>query len=261
MRNFKNKLLIFILLLGYTLTNAEIIKIPPLVIESKKKSSDNPTAILSNLKKAISNNKKSHQLSKEEEAKEILEGLKRSITTHAKPLTVNKVKKQKKSIKKKIHPLKKKQNVKIVKKSIKKKISSSKRKPKVKIVKKNLKQKIKPIKRESKIKIVKKRANVITLKTQPTIQQRSHVKTTTHQSTKPIGFVKTLGVVGKSEVYEVNDLAMDKREEVTNDGVVDMATATTDKLENLPFVKPLEVIEVTKPFEASEAKKYQLDER
>ena len=255
-----------LLLFGTTFMGAEVIKIPPIVIHSntkKENSPDSTTSILSNLKRAIAKNQNSHKLSKEEEAKVILEGLKRKINTHAKPLVKNKVKKQKKSIKKKsikrkIHPPKKKQNIKIVKKSIKKKIAPVKKKPKVRIVKK----KIASTKRKPKVRTVKKRAKVVTVKTQPTFQQqRSHVKTTTPQSTKPIGFVKTLGVVGKSQVYEVNDLAIDEREEVTNDGVVDMATATTDRLENLPFVKPLEVIEVTEPFEASEAKKYQLDKR
>lgn len=201
--------------------NAEVIKITPIIKTKQKNSSDNPTNILLNLKKAIAKNKKSNQLSKDEEAKIILDRLKKSIHIKSKKVS-------KKNIKKRIVPRK----IKTPKKSHKKKTTSKKRE----VIKKRF---------------VKKRAKVVT----------SKVKTLSSQSTKPIGFVKTLGVVGKSKVYEANDLTIDKREEITNDGVVDISTATTDELKHLPFVKPLEVIEVSQPFEASEAKKYQLDKR
>ena len=241
----KNKL-IYILLILTICTRSDVIKIPPVTIESKiKKSPDSTTTILANLKRAVVKNQKSQKLSKEEEAKIILENLKKRVSTQTTTVIERKTEKQKKSIKKKIAPVKRKSKIQIVKKNIKKRIAPVKRKSKVQIVKKNIKKRIAPVKRKPKVQIVKKN-----------IQQEI-----VSDSPQPIGFVKTLGIVSKSEVYEVNDVVIEKREEVTNDGVVDIPTATTDTLENLPFVKPLEVIEVTEPFEATEARKYQLDKR
>ena len=231
MRNFKKKLLIFILLLlSYTHTNAEIIKIPPIVIESQSKQEnrvDETMDILSNLKKAISKNQKSHKVSKEEEAKEILERLRESIPTpvHSSSKKTKKSTTAKQVLKRQIH-----------------------NKPKRKI---NKKSKVKPTKKVVKRKPIKKKI----------VQKKIKIQKPSIQSTEPIGFVKTLGIVKTSGTYEVNDMSMDKLEDVSNDGVVDISTATTDELQELPFVKPLEIVEVTQPFEASEAKKYQLDKR
>ena len=226
MKNFKKKLFIYILFFLAIYARADIVKIKPITIESKaQKSPDSTTTILSNLKRAVIKNQKSQKLSKEEEAKIILENLKKRVSTQTTTVVERKTEKQKKSIKKKIAPVKRKSKIQIVKKNIKKRTAPVKRKPKVQIVKKNIQQEI------------------------------------VSDSPQPIGFVKTLGIVSKSEVYEVNDVVIEKREEVTNDGVVDIPTATTDTLENLPFVKALEVIEVTEPFEATEARKYQLDKR
>ncbi len=199
------------MLLSYSVTNAEVIKIAPIVFNKKQKDSlDNPNNILLNLKKAILKNRKANQPSKEEEAKEILKRLKESIPTQSN-ISSKKIKKvtHKRTIKKHLHTITKK-----------------------KIVKKVIKKHYKKIKKKSKVKKV------------------------SYKSTKPIGFVKTLGIVGKSKVYEANDLTIDKREEIDNDGVVDISTATTDSFKELPFVKPIEVIEVSQPFEASEAKRY-----
>jgi len=303
LKNFKRALFVFLLLiLSYTTINAEVIKIPPIVIKSKqeKKTNDNDTdtgCILYNLKRAINKNQKSHKLSKKEEAEEILKQLKQSILTvsHKHPY-----KKKKKSMLKRY--LYKKN---IIKKNIKSKISKSKNTKKrftKKSVKKVVKLKNSKIAKKRKIKIAKSKKiekrftkkgvkKVVKLKNlkiakSKKIEKRfakkdvkkvvkqirkvdfkknnyKHNKKSIVQSTEPepIGFVRTLGVVGKSEIYEANDLAMDKREEIANDGVVDIPTATTDELKELPFVKPIEVIEVTQPFEASEATKYQLDKR
>ena len=243
MRNFKKKLLIFILLLlSYTHTNAEAIKIPPIVIESKAKQEnrvDETMDILSNLKKAISKNQKSHKVSKEEEAKEILERLRESIPTpaHSSPKKTKKSTTVKQVVKRQIHNKPKR---KISKKSPKKYLLKIKKKSKVKPTKKFVKHK--PI--EKKI-----------------VQKKIKIQKPSIQSTEPIGFVKTLGIVKTSGTYEVNEMSMDKLEDVSNDGVVDISTATTDELQELPFVKPLETVEVTQPFEASEAKKYLLDNR
>ncbi len=240
MRNFKKKLLLFILLLlSYTLTNAEVIKIPPIVIKSKAKKEhkvDEPTSILSTLKKAINKNQKPHKVSKEEEAKEILERLRQSIPTSS-------PKKTKKST--------------TAKQVVKKQRPN---KPKRKISKKSTKKYIHKIKKKSKVKPAKK---VVTRKPieKKIVQKKIKIPKPSIQSTEPIGFVKTLGIVKTSGEYEVNEMSMDKLEDVSNDGVVDISTATTDELQELPFVKPLEVLEVTQPFEASEAKKYQLDKR
>ena len=277
MKNFKRALFVFLLLiLSYTTINAEVIKIPPIVIKSKqeKKTNDNDTdtgCILYNLKRAINKNQKSHKLSKKEEAEEILKQLKQSILTvsHKHPY-----KKKKKSMLKRY--LYKKN---IIKKNIKSKISKSKNTKKrftKKSVKKVVKLKNSKIAKKRKIKIAKSKkiekrfAKKDVKKVVKQIRKvdfkknnYKHNKKSIVQSTEPepIGFVRTLGVVGKSEIYEANDLAMDKREEIANDGVVDIPTATTDELKELPFVKPIEVIEVTQPFEASEATKYQLDKR
>lgn len=277
MKNFKRALFVFLLLiLSYTTINAEVIKIPPIVIKSKqeKKTNDNDTdtgCILYNLKRAINKNQKSHKLSKKEEAEEILKQLKQSILTvsHKHPY-----KKKKKSMLKRY--LYKKN---IIKKNIKSKISKSKNTKKrftKKGVKKVVKLKNLKIAKKRKIKIAKSKkiekrfAKKDVKKVVKQIRKvdfkknnYKHNKKSIVQSTEPepIGFVRTLGVVGKSEIYEANDLAMDKREEIANDGVVDIPTATTDELKELPFVKPIEVIEVTQPFEASEATKYQLDKR
>ncbi len=231
MRNFKKRLSIFILLLiSHTLINAEVIKVPPIVIDNKEKNSvDETITILSNLKKAITQNKKFNKPSKEEEAKEILKILKKSIYRQhnlSSQKTRNVITSIQDSIVKK----------KITKKTKIEKIS------KVKISKKLIKEKF-----------TKKRDKVVVLKDK---------KPSSPSSTEPIGFVKTLGVVGKPKVYEANDLVIDKREEIANDGVVYIPTATTDELlKELPFVKSIEVVKVTQPFEASEAKKYQLDKR
>ena len=236
MRNFKKRLSIFILLLiSHTLINAEVIKVPPIVIDNKEKNSvDETITILSNLKKAITQNKKFNKPSKEEEAKEILKILKKSIYRQHN-LSSQKTRKVITSIQDSI--VKKK----ITKKTKIEKIS------KVKISKKLIKSK------HIKEKFTKKRDKVVVLKDK---------KPSSPSSTEPIGFVKTLGVVGKPKVYEANDLVIDKREEIANDGVVYIPTATTDELlKELPFVKSIEVVKVTQPFEASEAKKYQLDKR
>ncbi len=277
MKNFKRALFVFLLLiLSYTTINAEVIKIPPIVIKSKqeKKTNDNDTdtgCILYNLKRAINKNQKSHKLSKKEEAEEILKQLKQSILTvsHKHPY-----KKKKKSMLKRYLYKKNK-----IKKNIKSKIFKSKNTKKrftKKGVKKVVKLKNLKIAKKRKIKIAKSKkiekrfAKKDVKKVVKQIRKvdfkknnYKHNKKSIVQSTEPepIGFVRTLGVVGKSEIYEANDLAMDKREEIANDGVVDIPTATTDELKELPFVKPIEVIEVTQPFEASEATKYQLDKR
>ena len=219
-----------------TIVNAEVVKIPPIVIKSKENSLDNPTNILLNLKKAILKNRKSNQPSKEEEAKSILDILKKSIPTPTKSKPLPKKIRKKKKIKK------------VPRKSIKKKIHKSKRKSKTKEARKRIKKKI-----------IKKTTKVVTLKTKKVSQkQKPCIKKTIYKSTKPIGFVKTLGVVGKSEVYEVNNLVMDKKDKITNEGIANISTATieTDELKSLPFAKPIEVIKVTQPFEASEEKKY-----
>ena len=51
---------------------------------------------------------------------------------------------------------------------------------------------------------------------------------------------------------------MDKKDKITNEGIANISTATieTDELKSLPFAKPIEVLKVTQPFEASEEKKY-----
>ncbi len=243
LKNFKKKLLIStLLLLGFTVTHADVIKIPPIVVKSKAKKQpkvDEATTILSTLKKAIAKNKNAHQLSKEEEAKEILERLKESIPTssHASVAKTEKKRVAKRVVKKQLH-----------------------KKPKRKISKASPKKHLHKIKKKSKIKVVQKVAKRKPI-AKDTVQKKIKPQKPSMQSTQPVGFVKTLGVVKASDVYEVNEMSMDKLEEISNDGVVDIPTATTDKLEELPFVQPLEVVEVTPPFEASEAKKYQLDKR
>jgi len=80
------------------------------------------------------------------------------------------------------------------------------------------------------------------------------VKTT---YTNPTKFVKTLGVVAVSNAYET-PLVIPKKVEVAKEGVVALphAKVETEEMKKLRFVKPLAVVEVSKPFETIEADKY-----
>jgi len=81
------------------------------------------------------------------------------------------------------------------------------------------------------------------------------VETTTN--TNPTKFVKTLGVVAVSNAYET-PLVVPKKVEIAKEGIVELPNAKfeTEEMKKLKFVKPLEVIEVSKPFETLEAAKY-----
>ena len=76
-------------------------------------------------------------------------------------------------------------------------------------------------------------------------------------NTNPTKFVKTLGVVAVSHAYET-PLVVPKKVEVAKEGIVEFPNAKleTEELKRLKFVKPLEVVEVSKPFETIEAQKY-----
>jgi len=75
--------------------------------------------------------------------------------------------------------------------------------------------------------------------------------------TNPTKFVKTLGVVAVSNAYET-PLVVPKKVELAKEGIVEFPNAKieTEELKKLNFVKPLEVVEVSKPFETIEAEKY-----
>ena len=81
------------------------------------------------------------------------------------------------------------------------------------------------------------------------------VETTTN--TNPTKFVKTLGVVALSNAYETS-LVVPEKIEVAKEGIVELPNAKleTEDMKKLKFVKPLEVVEVSKPFETIEADKY-----
>ena len=76
-------------------------------------------------------------------------------------------------------------------------------------------------------------------------------------NTNPTKFVKTLGVVAVSNAYET-PLVVPKKVELAKEGIVEFPNAKleTEELKKLKFVKPIEVVEVSKPFETIEAKKY-----
>jgi len=76
-------------------------------------------------------------------------------------------------------------------------------------------------------------------------------------NTNPTKFVKTLGVVAVSHAYET-PLVVPKKVEVAKEGIVEFPNAKleNEELKRLKFVKPLEVVEVSKPFETIEAEKY-----
>jgi len=76
-------------------------------------------------------------------------------------------------------------------------------------------------------------------------------------NTNPTKFVKTLGVVAVSHAYET-PLVIPEKVELAKEGIVEFPNAKleTEELKKLKFVKPLEVVEVSKPFETIEAEKY-----
>jgi len=79
----------------------------------------------------------------------------------------------------------------------------------------------------------------------------------TTPNTNPTKFVQTLGVVAVSNAYET-PLVVPKKIEVAKEGIVEFKNAKleTEEMKRLKFVKPLEVVEVSKPFETIEAEKY-----
>lgn len=76
-------------------------------------------------------------------------------------------------------------------------------------------------------------------------------------STKPIGYVKKLGVVKVSNAYEAK-LKIPKKIEEAKEGIINISTASTEteELKKLKFVDSLGVVKVSKEFETIEAKKY-----
>jgi len=79
----------------------------------------------------------------------------------------------------------------------------------------------------------------------------------TTANTNPTKFVKTLGVVAVSNAYET-PLVVPKKVELAKEGIVEFPNAKveTEELKKLKFVEPLEIVEVSKPFETIEADKY-----
>ena len=269
---------------------ANVIVIPPIVIEPKPKEtaqtqkapippieSDSPIKILKNLKKAVT----TPPVSEEMEAKEILTNLKKRLDK--KIIQPKKIVKQRIIHKKKIQISKAKKIPKV-------KVSKTKIIHEKKIIKKRELSKNSQV---SKSKIVHK---IKTTKKKPSISREEEVQRyrKAHQNSLEVlsesevfeindptesipdsayfdkpnpkinealevnKFVETLGVVNASEVYELNNVEIEEKQEEAKDGVVDISTATieTEELKKLKFVKPLEVTEVTQAFEASKAKKY-----
>jgi len=273
----------------------KIIKIPQLKIISKEKREDitpeKPSNILSKLKIAVKTSNEKSTPSKEEQAQEILQALKKNI--HPIKQTKEKIVKVKKSTS--IH-----KKPKIVKNINKKNISKykihkhsihkivEKKKPKHSyLAKKDEIQKKEPT--------FTTQENKITKKTHPRLSREEELaqyyekskngleivgesklfkiekvtnipdeyyfdpikKSLPIEQNTPLKEVKTLGVVKISKKYEV-DNQIPKKIELAKEAKVDIASASieTEELKKLKFVDTLEVIEVSPEFETIEAKKY-----
>ncbi len=244
---------------------AKVIVIPPIVIEPKSKDiakkqealsqqieSDSPLKILKNLQKAVT----IQPVSEEVEAQEILTNLKNRLNKEI--VQKKKVIKSKKEIIKKRIVHKKR----IVKKSKARKkihkIKTTTKKPRI-----SREEEVQRYRKAHKNGLEVVSESKVFEINDPTesIPDSAFFDKPNPKINKPVElnkFVKTLGVVKKSKVYEVNNVEIEKKREEAKDGVVDISTATveTEELKKLKFVKPLEVTEVTQPFEASKAKEY-----
>ena len=272
MSNLQKIILIIVLILipiSYIILQKQkktkVIVIPPLVIEAKSKEtsqkqealaqqieSDSPLKILKNLQKAVA----IQPVSEEVEAQEILTNLKNRLNKEI--VQKKKVIKSKKEIIKKRIVHKKK----IVKKSKARKkihkIKTTTKKPRI-----SREEEVQHYRKAHKNGLEVVSESKVFEINDPTesIPDSAFFDKPNPKINKPVevnNFVKTLGVIKKSKVYEVNNVEIEKKREEAKDGVVDISTATveTEELKKLKFVKPLEVTEVTQPFEASKAKEY-----
>ena len=262
-------------------SKTEVIHIPPLKIEPEIKITeasnhnsnvDSPSDILSTLRNAVTASKTKKELTEDERAKEILAQLKKSVhsTENPKKLKIKRVKDKKlskKVVKRVIKPKKpviKKKRIAIHKKVVNKKVIHKKVVNKKVIHKKVVNRKVvnkkvihkKVVNRKRIAKTTKPKLEVVKAskpdsyyfeKNDPTVDK-------TIESNK---FVETLGVVSVSKAEEV-DFTIPQKVEQAQDGVVDIPSATieTEELKKLKFVKPIETIEVSKEFEASDSYKY-----
>ena len=231
----------------------EVIHIPQLNIEPEIKITeasnhnsnvDNLSDILSTLKSAVRESRTPKELTEDERAKEILTQLKKSVHSIESPKKLKSKKVKDKKISKKVV------------KSITKPKKAIIRKKRVAIHKKAIHKKVIHKKTINK-KVVNKKRIVKT--TKPKLEVvREHklfeIKDKTVESNK---FVETLGVVSVSKEKEVA-FTIPPKVELAQDGVVDIPSATieTEELKKLKFVKPIETIEVSKEFEASDAQQY-----
>ena len=242
-------------------SKTEVIHIPPLKIEPEIKITeasnhnsnvDSPSDILSALRSAVTASKTKKELTEDEYAKEILAQLKKSVhyTETPKKLKIKIVKDKKlskKVVKRVIKPKKlviKKKRIAIHKIVVNKKVIHKKVIHKKVVNRKRIAKTTKP-----KLEVVKasKPDSYYFEKNDPTVDK-------TIESNK---FVETLGVVSVSKAEEV-DFTIPQKVEQAQDGVVDIPSATieTEELKKLKFVKPIETIEVSKEFEASDSYKY-----
>ena len=255
-----------------------VIVIPPIVIEPKAKEtaqkqeaipqkieSDSPLKILKNLQKAVA----TPPVSEELEAKEILTNLKNSLSReivqkkkvikHKKEIVKKRIIHKKRIVKKsktrkKIH----KKNNQIITSKIIHKIKTTTKKPSI-----SREEEVQRYRKAHKNGLEVVSESEVFEINEPTesIPDSAYFDKPNPKINKPVEvnkFVETLGVVKKSEVYEVDNVEIEEKREEAKDGVIDISTATveTEELKKLKFVKPLEVTEVTQPFEASKAKKY-----
>ncbi len=245
----------FILKKSKTESTTEVIHIPQLKIEPEIKITeasnhnsnvDNPSDILSTLKSAVRESKTQKELTEDERAKEILAQLKKSVHSTETPKKLKRKRVQDKKLSKKVVKRVIKPKKTIIKKrvAIHKKNIHKKNIHKKAVEKKRIAKKTKP-----KLEVVKasKPDSYYFEKDDPSVSK----------TVESNNFVKTLGVVSVSKEEEVA-FTIPQKVEQAQDGVVDIPSATieTEELKKLKFVKPIETIEVSKEFEASDSHKY-----
>lgn len=276
-------------------TTPKVIEIPQLKIVSKEKveviAPEAPSNILSKLKVAVTTSNEKSTPTKEEQAQEVLQALKKNITL-IKPAKEKVVKVVKKTM-----PTDKKPKQPIVKKINKKNIPKYK-KPQQEVIKIVKVQKQATITVTQKSQLPKKipvESNKAIV-TPPKLSREEELaqyyaksrnglevvgesklfkieRTTSSvpdtyyfepikesQPVKvngPLQEVRTLGVVEVSKKYEVHS-EIPQKVELAKEAKVDIASASieTEELKKLKFVDTLEVVEVSPEFETIEAEKY-----